>query len=199
MDIVEDKLGRTFAAIDAGDAAAVRELFAMVYEELKANAHELMQQERSGHTLGATALVHEAYLRLVDAGCGWQSRTHFMNSAALAMRRILVDHARRKGCAKRGAGWKRALIEDADNAVASADFDWIGLDEAWSGLPRSITGRIRWSCSGFSPVAVSARSATCSISANVRWGATGKPRNYGCAARWIAHRYKGGKGPRWPT
>jgi len=130
MDVVEDKLGRTFAAIDAGDPAAVRQLFTMVYEELKANAHELMQQERTGHTLGATALVHEAYLKLVDAGCGWQSRTHFINSAALAMRRILVDHARKKGSAKRGAGWKRALIEDADNAITSIDFDWIGLDEA---------------------------------------------------------------------
>ena len=130
MDAVEDKLGRTLAAIDSGQPAAAGAMLPLVYEELRARAHQLMQNERVGHTLAPTALVHEAYLRLVDANRGWQSRTHFLNAAALAMRRILVDHARGRASAKRGAGWRRTQIEDADSAMASAEFDWIGVDEA---------------------------------------------------------------------
>ncbi|MCY2954925.1 MAG: ECF-type sigma factor [Planctomycetota bacterium] len=125
-----ESLGQTLAAVDAGLPQATEKLLPLVYDDLRARARHLMANERSSHTLTPTALVHEAYLKLVDADRGWRSRTHFLSAAAQAMRRILVDHARNKGAAKRGAGWKRAAIENADAALATDNFDWISLDEA---------------------------------------------------------------------
>src|SRR5687767_9025368 len=101
-----------------GDARASADLLPLVYEELRRLARQRMGQERAGHTLQATALVHEAYVRLVagNQAKGWEGRWHFFAAAAEAMRRILVDQARRRGRLKRGGGATRQRIglEDLD-------------------------------------------------------------------------------------
>src|SRR5258705_975953 len=129
MKSIQDKVNRTLAVID-GHADPAEKIFPMVYDELRATAHELMQDERNGHTLAPTALVHEAYLRLSATNRTWQSRAHFINAAARAMRRILVDHARNRSSIKRGRGWKRIKIDDIGSALGSEDFDWMAIDEA---------------------------------------------------------------------
>jgi RNA polymerase sigma-70 factor (ECF subfamily) len=94
------------ARASLGDAAATNELFPLVYDELRCLAAQHMAAERAGHTLQPTALVHEAYLRLVGPGdVTWQNRSHFFGAAARAIRRILTDHARGRNRAKRGGGW----------------------------------------------------------------------------------------------
>lgn len=96
---------RILNAIEEGDARATDQLLPLVYDELRKLAAHKMAAESAGHTLQATALVHEAWLRLVGSNQqGWQSRAHFFGAAAEAMRRILVDHARRKQSLKRGSG-----------------------------------------------------------------------------------------------
>ena len=121
-------------AWSAGDSRAVEELFPLVYAELRRRAGTLMRRERSAHTLQPTALVHEAYLKLVDQKLPWKDRAHFFGVAARAMREVLVDHARRRGAGKRGAGQTRLSIETADVAVAPQSVDLLALDEALKGL-----------------------------------------------------------------
>ena len=107
-------------AAAAGDPKAAAELLPLVYDELRKLAAARMAEERSDHTLQSTALVHEAYLRLVgrDRSDGWNGRGHFFAAAAEAMRRILVEEARRKKSLKHGGGWGRV---DLDAATAGAD------------------------------------------------------------------------------
>ncbi len=104
---------RILSAIDQGDRQAAGQLLPLVYEELRQLAAARLAQERPGQTLEATALVHEAYLRLVGAAgsATWESRRHFFAAAAEAMRRILIDRARDKGRLKRGGGWKRLQLD----------------------------------------------------------------------------------------
>jgi RNA polymerase sigma factor (TIGR02999 family) len=95
-----------------GDRDALDRALPLVYAELRRIADRQLRHEAPGHTLGATALVHEAYLRLADqTRCGWQGRAHFLSVAATAMRRILVDHARRHRAAKRGAAVRAVTLE----------------------------------------------------------------------------------------
>jgi len=97
-----------------GSAHAVDDLLALVYDDLREAAARLLRNERPDHTLQATELVHEAYLRLVDqTRCEWQDRAHFFAVASRAMRRILVDHARRRGSRKRGSGQAKVDLEEA--------------------------------------------------------------------------------------
>lgn len=109
--------------IESGDSQAASDLLPLVYDELRQLAAARMVHERSDHTLQSTALVHEAYMRLVDANDlqDWDSRGHFFSAAAKAMQRILVDHARRKTAAKRGGQAARVemteLIEDSADAT----------------------------------------------------------------------------------
>jgi RNA polymerase sigma factor (TIGR02999 family) len=111
----------------SGDPAAFTQLFPLIYDELKRLAENKLRFERENHTLSATALVHEAYLRLVDqTEVEWQSRTHFFAVAAQAMRRILVDHARRRGAGKRGAGARVVPLEMAENV---GDGEWPGTGD----------------------------------------------------------------------
>src|SRR6187401_1395164 len=100
---------RILSAIEHGDPSAAEQLLPLVYEELRKLAAQRLAQEKSGQTLQATALVHEAYLRLVDVDTAqhWNSRGHFFAAAAEAMRRILVDNARRRSRVKHGADRKR--------------------------------------------------------------------------------------------
>lgn len=120
--------------IDAGDTAAAERLLPLVYNELRALAAAKLAQERPGQTLQATALVHEAYVRLVDVQVPqqWQSRAHFFAAAAEAMRRILIEHARRKAAVKRGGGRTRVGLEEACPVTKMPYAALLDLDEALS-------------------------------------------------------------------
>ncbi len=122
---------RILAAIERGDARAVNELLPMVYDQLRREAQRHMAGERPDHTLQATALVHEAYLRLVgDRRIPWKNRAHFYAAAAEAMRRILLDHAKARGREKRGGGRKRVPLSVADVAESWNFEETLSLDEA---------------------------------------------------------------------
>ena len=95
-----------------GDSAAAAALLPLVYDELRAVGRAYLSRERNNQTLQPTALVHEAYLRLVGSDQRWKGRAHFLAAAAMAMRRVLVDHARRKTAAKRGGGAVRVQLDD---------------------------------------------------------------------------------------
>jgi len=120
--------------IEDGSATA-GELFPAVYEELRRLAHQKMAQERAGHTLQATALVHEAWLRLGgDDGSAWKNRNHFFGAAAEAMRRILVDHARRVGSEKRGGGRQRVELVESSLVVDAPPEELLEVHEALDAL-----------------------------------------------------------------
>ncbi len=114
-----------------GNKAALDQLMPLVYDELHRLARRYLSRERPDHTLAATALVHEAYLRLVDQRSSrWQNRAHFFGISAQLMRRILVDYARRRGAVKRGDGTRAiSVVEAADRAPADA-VDILQLDQA---------------------------------------------------------------------
>ena len=119
----------------AGDQEAQERLFPMVYEELRALAAATFRSERPDHTLQPTALVHEAYLRLIGQDrVAWQNRAHFFGIAAQMMRRILVDHARRKKAAKRDAATFRVELSAPEEGPADLDPEILSLDEALKGL-----------------------------------------------------------------
>lgn len=118
-------------AISEGDETAPERLLTLVYDELRRLAHGYMQNERSDHTLQATALVHEAYIQLVDwKNVSWQNRAHFFAAAAQMMRKILVDHAREKNALKRGGGLRTIALDEAVSFPNHSNVDLIGLDDA---------------------------------------------------------------------
>src|SRR5512136_2128192 len=122
---------RILNAIERGDAEATDELLPLVYEELRLLAAQKLSQEPPGQTLQATALVHEAYLRLVEAECQhWNSRNHFFMAAAEAMRRILVERARQKSRLKRGGGQRRVPLAELDVAIHSDSETLLLVEEA---------------------------------------------------------------------
>jgi RNA polymerase sigma factor (TIGR02999 family) len=123
-------------AIEQGDLHAAAQLLPLVYAELRDLAAQRLAQEKPGQTLQATALVHEAYLRLVDIdkSRSWQSRGHFFAAAAEAMRRILIEKARRKQRAKHGGAHRRLDLDEALTVDAAPSDDLLALDEALSGL-----------------------------------------------------------------
>jgi RNA polymerase sigma-70 factor, ECF subfamily len=122
-------------ASSAGDAPSHQRLMALVYDELRRIAANHLRRERPGHTLQPTALVHEAYLRLVgQTRVEWQGREHFLGVAAQMMRRVLVDHARRRGRIKRGAAPPRISLSEADRLNISATVDFAALDDALTAL-----------------------------------------------------------------
>jgi RNA polymerase sigma factor (TIGR02999 family) len=124
MDESAGQLTHILEAVAAGDAAAGEELLPLVYNELRRLAAAKMANEAPGQTLQATALVHEAWLRLgADAQPAWKSRAHFFGAAAEAMRRILVERARRRDALKRGGGVGPLSVEDMEIPIASADDD----------------------------------------------------------------------------
>lgn len=114
-----------------GDEAALQKLFPLVQPELHRLAHHYMSRERAGHTLQTTAILNEAYLRLVDnTKPVWQGRTHFIAAAAQLMRRILVDYARARKSLKRGGGALRVTLDEAAFAPEARSEDLLALDEA---------------------------------------------------------------------
>lgn len=122
---------RILNAIENGDTRAADKLLPLVYEELRRLAARKMSQEQPGQTLQATALVHEAYIRLVGSETqDWTSRTHFFTAAAEAMRRILIESARRKKRLKRGGGQQKVNLNNEELAIEGPSDDLIALDEA---------------------------------------------------------------------
>jgi RNA polymerase sigma factor (TIGR02999 family) len=127
---------RILSALEHGDPHAAEELLPLVYDELRQLASARLAQERPGQTLQATALVHEAYLRLVNVEQAqhFNGRGHFFAAAAEAMRRILIDNARRKKADKAGGGWQRLELLDAELAIDSTTDDLFAVDEALTRL-----------------------------------------------------------------
>ncbi len=126
---------RILSAIEQGDGRAIDQLLPVVYQELRQLAAQKLSREKPGHTLQATALVHEAYLRLVGAdNQTWKGRTHFFAAAAEAMRRILIENARRKHRLKRGGHQQRVDLDEAQILVEQPPEELLALDEALSQL-----------------------------------------------------------------
>ena len=122
---------RILTAIEQGDAESSEELLPLVYNELRRMAAHKMANEPAGHTLQPTALVHEAWLKLVAPPAqSWQNRAHFFGAAAEAMRRILIDRARRKGRQRRGSGAAHLDVDELEIASPAPDDQLLALDEA---------------------------------------------------------------------
>ena len=123
---------RVLSQIESGDPSAAGQLLPLIYDELRKLAAAKLVQERPGHTLSATALVHEAYLRLVGAKTmqSWDSRGHFFAAAAEAMRRILVENARHKQCQKAGGDRIRLELADVEPAAPATSVDVLALNDA---------------------------------------------------------------------
>jgi RNA polymerase sigma-70 factor (ECF subfamily) len=121
--------------VNAGDPSAPRKLLELVYEDLRHLAAAYMRDERDDHTLQATALVHEAYLRMVDwKNVTWESRAQFFAVAAQVMRRVLVDHARHKNAAKREGSQQRLALDDAVSFADDKELDILALEDALQSL-----------------------------------------------------------------
>jgi RNA polymerase sigma factor (TIGR02999 family) len=126
---------RILNAIEQGDTKAADKLLPLVYEELRILAAQKMKQESPGQTLQATALVHEAYIRLVEGiDHNWDNRRHFFTAAAEAMRRILIENARRKKSLKHGGAYERVDIEDGNIPIKISSNNLIALNEAIDNL-----------------------------------------------------------------
>jgi RNA polymerase sigma factor (TIGR02999 family) len=124
-------------ALQKGDAGASEELLALVYQELRQMASQMMAREAPGHTLQATALVHEAWLRMVAGGqAGWSGRAHFFAAAAEAMRRILVEAARRRRAQKRGGGAEHVELEEGLAVEPGPSEEVLAVHEALDELAR---------------------------------------------------------------
>lgn len=124
--------------INDGDARAMDELMPLVYQELRRKAAWYMAKERAGHTLQTTAVVHEAFARMVGniESVPWESSRHFFNIAAEVMRQLLVDHARRRAAEKRGGKLQRVDLDNVDVPFSPDDTDWLGLDQALEALKK---------------------------------------------------------------
>ena len=137
LDSMSD-VTRILSAIEEGDPHAAEQLLPLVYDELRKLAAQKLAQEKPGQTLQATALVHEAYLRLVDVKQAqhWNSRGHFCAAAAEAMRRILINRARDRGALKRGGNWRRVDFDAITDPLSTTDADLLDLNEALEQLGR---------------------------------------------------------------
>ncbi len=132
-EAIDHRVTEVLASIRAGDKAAVQQLLPLVYDHLQALARQRMAAEKPGHTLQATALVHEAYLRLFGNGepvMDWACGGQFYAAAAEAMRRILVDQARRRQTAKRGGDRRRVPLDEAEITIEEPALDLLALDKA---------------------------------------------------------------------
>lgn len=135
MESSTDEVTRLLRDWGGGDQRALEKLVPLIYNELRQMAHKCLYRERSGHTLQTTALVHEAYLKLIDQrDTRWQNRAHFFAIAAQAMRRILVDNARRHTAMKRGGPAEKLSLDDAANVSIKPDPILLPLDEALTRL-----------------------------------------------------------------
>ena len=137
MTSTPDEITRLLIAWNQGDQRARDELTPLIYDELRRLARGLLRHERPGHTLQPTALVHEAFLRLIDQSqVNWQNRAHFFGAAARLMRQILINHAEARRAAKRGGEAERVSLNDVDHSTPRQEIDLIALDEALQRLER---------------------------------------------------------------
>lgn len=134
--MAEREITRLLAEARGGERQSLERLYALVYGELHGMAGARLRRERGGHTLQPTALVNEVYLRLDPDKSSWENRRHFFGAASQAMRRILVDHARRRLADKRGGGLERVTFADLDVPSPESDFDLVALDDALDALER---------------------------------------------------------------
>jgi RNA polymerase sigma factor (TIGR02999 family) len=134
MGLASDEITQLLTEINNGNRDAEARLMPLVYAELRRLAAHYIRQERPGHSMQATALVHEAYLRLVDQRGDWKSRAHFFGVAAQMMRRILVDHARAKIAEKRGGGREKVSLDEALVFSEQPSVEILALDEALTRL-----------------------------------------------------------------
>ncbi|MEL7448365.1 MAG: ECF-type sigma factor [Pseudomonadota bacterium] len=125
---------RLLEAVNAGSAEAQAELMEHIYDELRSLARSKMSAERQGHTLQPTVLVNEVYLRLAGSGVPWQNRAHFFGAAAEAMRRILIEHARKRAAQKRGGDAVRVTFSEISVAAEDTNVDLLALDAALAEL-----------------------------------------------------------------
>jgi RNA polymerase sigma factor (TIGR02999 family) len=134
--LLMSEITRVLSAIEQGDPSAAEQLLPLVYDELRQLAAQRLADEKAGQTLQATALVHEAYLRLVDTDKAqfWNSRGHFFAAAAEAMRRILVERARRKQAVRHGGGARRVALDDTAASYTPPDDDLLDIDDALTRL-----------------------------------------------------------------
>ena len=130
------KLTQTLVATsELEPSEAVRQLMPLVYDELRALAEKQLRSENAGHTLQPTALVHEVFMRLVEQSkVNWKGRAHFLAVSAQAMRRILVDHARTRGRAKRGGDWRRVILDEKLAPPKLREVDSVALNDALEAL-----------------------------------------------------------------
>jgi RNA polymerase sigma-70 factor, ECF subfamily len=135
IDETQQQITERLIAWNSGDAAAIDDVMGAVYQELRRMADRYLRLERTGHTLQPTALVHEAYLRLIDqTQVNWQNRAHFFGVAAQMMRRILVDHARTKQRDKRGGPVRPISLDEVPDVTKGQATDLVALDEALESL-----------------------------------------------------------------
>ena len=137
MTPTSHEITQLLLAWSEGDKQALDRLVPLVYDELRRLAHNYMRKERAGQTLQTTALIHEAYLRLIEANrVQWRNRAHFYGIAAHLMRQILVARARERGCQKRGGGAERVSLDEAMVIDERLDEDLVALDEALGELSK---------------------------------------------------------------
>jgi RNA polymerase sigma factor (TIGR02999 family) len=130
-----DNVNRLLLEWSGGNQQALEEMLPLIYDELRHLAHNFLYRERPGHTLQTTALVHEAYLKLIDQrDARWQNRAHFFAIAAQAMRRILIDSARKHVADKRGGGGEKVSLEEVASISLEPDNNLLALDQALNGL-----------------------------------------------------------------
>jgi RNA polymerase sigma factor (TIGR02999 family) len=130
-----ENVNRLLIEWGAGNQQALEDLLPLIYNELRHLAHNFLYRERRGHTLQTTALVHEAYLKLIDQrDARWQNRAHFFAIAAQAMRRILIDSARKNAADKRGGSQEKISLDDAPELSLEPDSNLLALDEALTRL-----------------------------------------------------------------
>jgi RNA polymerase sigma factor (TIGR02999 family) len=133
----QHEITRLLADWSNGDHQALEKLTPLIYDELRRLASRYLRHERPGHTLQSTALVHEAYMKLVgQTSVRWQNRAHFFGIAAQMIRRILVDYARGRRAGKRGSGAEKLSLDEAIALPGSPDLDLIALDDALDGLAK---------------------------------------------------------------
>ncbi len=134
---VSEQTTQILVDLGNGDRSAAKRLMPLVYDELRGLAQRYMRKERTEHTLQATAIVHEAYLRLIDQSrVDWKGRAHFFAVAAEMIRRVLVDHAREHDAAKRGGGARKVSLTDSVGASEGPDIELLCLDAALDELGR---------------------------------------------------------------